>query len=127
MSVAWMPAQPYFGLSFKGSPESAEERMRSQLRELNPWEPMEGEVVAGDPARKLLRFAAELDLLLVGSRSDGVIGRLLDGSISDYLARRSDCPLLVMPRSAERGAHGVASVAEEPRATPSGEQARAAG
>ena len=45
-------------------------------------------------------YSASLDLLIVGSRGYGPIGRLIHGSTLRELARRARCPLLVLPRSA---------------------------
>jgi nucleotide-binding universal stress UspA family protein len=56
------------------------------------------EVAYGRPATELERFAAGVQLLVVGSRGHGPLGRLLNGSTSTQLARCSPCPLLVMPR-----------------------------
>jgi nucleotide-binding universal stress UspA family protein len=53
-----------------------------------------------DPGRELVRFTGEVDLVLLGSRSEGRLARLLNGSVSDYLARRSHCPVIVLPRGA---------------------------
>jgi hypothetical protein len=45
-------------------------------------------------------FSASVDLLVVGSRGYGPLGRLVHGSTSNELARVSCCPLLVLPRAA---------------------------
>ena len=45
-------------------------------------------------------YSASLDLLIVGSRDYGPIGRLVHGSTSQQLARMARCPLLVLTRSA---------------------------
>jgi nucleotide-binding universal stress UspA family protein len=54
----------------------------------------------GEPGAELARFGGQLDLLIVDSGSEGLLERLLNGSSSNYPARRARCPLLVMPRSA---------------------------
>jgi nucleotide-binding universal stress UspA family protein len=59
-----------------------------------------GEVIAGQPARELIRRSADLDLLVVGSRSYGPLRRLLLGSTSSRLVRHSSCPVLILPRGA---------------------------
>jgi nucleotide-binding universal stress UspA family protein len=53
----------------------------------------------GDPAEELARFSASLDLLVVGSRGYGPIGRLIHGSTSRQLLRSTHCALLVLPRA----------------------------
>src|SRR5665213_54886 len=71
----------------------AAERVRMQT-----FKNVEGSVVYGDPSAELAAFGAEVDLLVVGSRGYGPLGRLLNGSTSTYLARHTSCPLLVLPR-----------------------------
>lgn len=54
----------------------------------------------GQPAEELALYSASLDLLVVGSRDYGPIGRLVHGSTSHRLARSARCPLLVLTRAA---------------------------
>jgi nucleotide-binding universal stress UspA family protein len=59
-------------------------------------------IVVGDPVRVLEREAAEgLDLLVLGSRGYGPVRRVLLGSVSDSVVRRSPCPVIVVPRSVD--------------------------
>jgi nucleotide-binding universal stress UspA family protein len=60
---------------------------------------LEAHAEYGDPAEELARFSASLDLLVVGSRGYGPLGRLVHGSISRQLVRVTRCPLLVLPRA----------------------------
>jgi nucleotide-binding universal stress UspA family protein len=83
---------------------------RLMLERLNG---IEGGVAYGDPAARLECLCASVDLLIVGSRSYGPLGRLVYGSTSNYLARRASCPLLVLPRSAR----GQESSDDRPLAT----------
>ena len=55
----------------------------------------------GDAAEELALYGASVDLLIVGSRGYGPIGRLVHGSTSQRLAHIARCPLLVLPRAAE--------------------------
>jgi nucleotide-binding universal stress UspA family protein len=71
----------------------AAERVRMQT-----FKNVDGSVVYGDPSAELAAFGAEVDLLVVGSRGYGPLGRLFNGSTSTYLARHTSCPLLVLPR-----------------------------
>jgi nucleotide-binding universal stress UspA family protein len=73
--------------------------IEAERERLLALEGVDGEVVYGDPSEELHAFADQLDLLIVGSRSNGPLGRLLNGSTSTYLARRAPCPLLVLPRT----------------------------
>jgi nucleotide-binding universal stress UspA family protein len=52
----------------------------------------------GTAAEELAIYSASLDLLIVGSRDYGPIGRLIHGSTSVRLARTARCALLVLPR-----------------------------
>ena len=52
----------------------------------------------GVPSEALAAFGAEVDLLVVGSRSYGPVRRMMLGSTSLQLARAARCPLLVLPR-----------------------------
>jgi nucleotide-binding universal stress UspA family protein len=69
-------------------------------RELDTIAEVDGAVAYGWAGEELAHFGRDLDLLIVGSRGYGPIGRLLHGSTSSYLARHSRCPLLVLPRAA---------------------------
>ncbi|MDN6859113.1 universal stress protein [Pseudomonas sp. CAN2814] len=59
-----------------------------------------GAVVAGDPARAILREAEKLecDLIVIGHRHLGRIERLLDPSVGQRVIERSPCPVLVEVR-----------------------------
>ena len=61
---------------------------------------VEAHVAYGDAAEELALYSASLDLLVVGSRGYGPIGRLIHGSTSRKLTHMARCPLLVLPRSA---------------------------
>ena len=70
---------------------------RERITELGGVEPLAG---YGPPVEVLANYSASVDLLVVGSRSYGPIGRLVHGSTSNELARTARCALLVLPRSA---------------------------
>lgn len=52
----------------------------------------------GVAAEELAQFAAEVDLLVVGSRRQGTLARIVLGSTSEHLTRHSVRPLLIVPR-----------------------------
>ena len=54
----------------------------------------------GAPVDVLASYGESVDLLVVGSRSGGPLGRLVHGSTSEELARTARCALLVLARSA---------------------------
>ena len=57
-----------------------------------------GETVPGLAHEELAQLCHDADLLVVGSRGDRVLGRLLRGSTSTRLVRQAACPVLVVPR-----------------------------
>lgn len=59
-----------------------------------------GAVVAGDPARAILRESERLacDLIVIGHRHLGRIERLLDPSVGQRVIERAPCPVLVEVR-----------------------------
>ncbi|HTU86345.1 MAG TPA: universal stress protein [Solirubrobacteraceae bacterium] len=72
---------------------------------------VEGYASYGEPAEELTLYSASLDLLVVGSRGYGPLGRLVHGSTSQRLARSARCPLLVLTRAAREKA--VSTESEE--------------
>lgn len=60
-----------------------------------------GEVLDGPPVDALARAAADLDLLVAGSRGYGPLGGTLLGSVSHGLFHHAPCPVIILPRSAE--------------------------
>jgi nucleotide-binding universal stress UspA family protein len=80
----------------------------------------------GDPAESIVAAAAseEADLVLVGSHGRGPIGRLLLGSVSEYVVRNAPCPVLVARTppdgvsSTDRAEHQAGSVRTASSAAP---------
>ena len=70
------------------------------LSESQPLGGVEPHAAYGQPAEELAVYSASLDLLIVGSRGYGPIGRLIHGSTSQQLARSARCPLLVLTHAA---------------------------
>jgi nucleotide-binding universal stress UspA family protein len=56
-----------------------------------------GETATGLAHEELAQLCHEADLLVVGSRGEGALRRLLHGSTSTRLAREAACPVLVVP------------------------------
>ncbi|HSC04909.1 MAG TPA: universal stress protein, partial [Solirubrobacteraceae bacterium] len=81
-------------------PETAERLVDERLNRLSELDGIEGEAVYGGPREELSRFSGEVDVLIVGSRGYGPLGRILHGSVSRYLVRHAACPLLVLARGA---------------------------
>lgn len=75
--------------------------------------PVNREVLAGPPGEALRRYACDhdMDVIVVGRRGRGLSERLL-GSVSAYLLRHSEVPVLVVePRTSEGTPTGSASSA----------------
>jgi len=80
--------------------QSAEELLAEQVREIQA---AGGSVVGvhpsnGRPADEILALGGELgvDLIVLGSRGLGMVKRLAAGSVSEEVARRAACPVLVV-------------------------------
>jgi nucleotide-binding universal stress UspA family protein len=108
------PAHPMFAfISYHEHLEHLRAESRSRLVEtlegLSVHPEMEPLVVDGDPADVLTEQAAELGMLVVGSRGYGPLRRVLLGSVSDALLERTACPVMIVPRGVERsfGAPGL--------------------
>jgi nucleotide-binding universal stress UspA family protein len=105
-----LPVFGYSGLSTTHPAGISAEDMVKQARErIAALGDVEAHVAAGDPGEELTLYSASLDLLVVGSRSYGPVGRLIHGGISEHLARTARCPLLVLPRGVRDAAGTAAS------------------
>lgn len=80
---------------------SAIEKMVDAARErLARLDGVEPHAAYGPAAEELALYSGSLDLLVIGSRSYGPIGRLVHGSTAQQLLRAARCPLLVLTRAA---------------------------
>jgi nucleotide-binding universal stress UspA family protein len=77
---------------------------------------VEALVSYGGTGEELVQLAGGVDLMVVGSRGFGPIGRLFYGSVSHYLVQHAKCPVLVLPRHAVRQLQ-VSPSGETPAAT----------
>jgi len=98
-------------------PETADRLLDERLARIAKSGAFEGEAVYGGPREELSRFSGEVDLLVVGSRGYGPLGRMLHGSVSRYLVRHAGCPLLVLVRSTGRSAISNTDVDRAPAST----------
>lgn len=89
----------YWEIMAAGSERAIAAVKDTAQRRLDSLGGVDGRVAVGVPSDELAAFGAELDLLVVGSRSYGPVRRLMFGSTSQHLARSGRCPLLVLPRS----------------------------
>ncbi|MFL5829719.1 MAG: universal stress protein [Solirubrobacteraceae bacterium] len=93
-----LPSDAFLGPgAVDNTPRRLLEDARGRIAALGGVEPR---AAYGQPAEELALYSASLDLLIVGSRGYGPIGRLIHGSTSQQLARSARCPLLVLARTA---------------------------
>ncbi len=92
--------------TFDGMVQTARERIEA----LGGVEP---HAAYGNPVEELAVYSASLDLLVVGSRGYGPLGRLVHGSTSHQLARIARCPLLALTRTADTPETGDLVAARE--------------
>ncbi len=95
--VAYPPPLPELAAGEQTPVEEAEERASAIADEASIGD---AEVVGdvGDPSEAILHAAHEqgADVIVVGSHERGWFSRLLSGSVSQDLVRRSDIPVLVV-------------------------------
>jgi nucleotide-binding universal stress UspA family protein len=82
--------------------ESIEELVQEARDRIELAGDVEGHAAFGQTSEELALYSASLDLLVIGSRSYGPIGRLVHGSTAQQLARSARCPLLVLTRAARK-------------------------
>jgi nucleotide-binding universal stress UspA family protein len=54
-------------------------------------------VTTGDPAEELIQASQDADMLVVGSRGNGVFAKLLLGSVSSKVTHHAASPVVVVP------------------------------
>ncbi|CAG8468198.1 8626_t:CDS:2 [Paraglomus brasilianum] len=61
-------------------------------------------ILKGDPKVQLVKLAGHThaDLFVVGTRGLGLLKRNLIGSVSEYIVRNADCPVLVVRKKGEK-------------------------
>ena len=99
-----MYAMDGFGIAYS---DIAEETLASARSGLGRLEDVEPHVAFGDPVEELTTYSASLDLLVVGSRDFGPLGRLVHSSTSRRLAHSARCPLLILTRAARPESAGT--------------------
>jgi len=89
--------------------------------ELPPGVQVEKRLAQGRAHEEILKFAAEqkADLIVLGTRGHGPLGRLLFGSTSARVVREASCPVLTVPpfgsfRAQHRGASTAATAERIP-------------
>ena len=88
---------------------------RAQIAAFDGIEP---HAAYGDVAEELALYSASLDLLVLGSRGYGPLGRLVHGRTTQQLARTARCPLLVLTRGAREAPESGGSEVDRATASP---------
>jgi len=110
--VVALPTYVYLGARGLLAAESIRQPLDSARERLGALEGVEPHFSYGQPAEELALYSASLDVLVIGSRSLGPVGRFVHGSVAQRLARSARCPLLVLNRAA-READGAGAHDEE--------------
>jgi nucleotide-binding universal stress UspA family protein len=79
-------------------PAAVEERVREMLGEVPGELDLEVEVRSGDPADEIVAASQDVGLLVIGSRGRRARTAAMLGSVSQAVAGRSACPVLILPR-----------------------------
>ncbi len=91
-----------FGLSGGPLGDAIDALVRDAHERIEALGGVEPHTAYGAAVEELTLYSASLDLLVVGSRGYGPIGRLIHGSTSARLTRTARCALLVLPRASAR-------------------------
>jgi nucleotide-binding universal stress UspA family protein len=108
LAVAWAAklsafeavSLPSYAFVGAGAADNAPQRLvEDALERIAGLGGVEPHAAYGQPAEELALYSASLDLLIVGARGYGPVGRLIHGSTSQQLAHSARCPLLVLTRA----------------------------
>jgi nucleotide-binding universal stress UspA family protein len=108
ITVADFPTYGYaaaWAVYTAGELADAEEKEKKQVLELALSRTpdglsVEGRLLTGSAGEMLSEASGDFDLMLVGSRSYGPIGRTLLGGVATHLIHSAACAVLVLPRGA---------------------------
>lgn len=121
--VIFAPAYMYLGYLGTAAPVEADsiqrevDQARERIAALGGVEPHSA---YGDPVEELTLYSASLDLLVVGSRGYGPLGRLVYGGVAQRLARTARCPLLILTRSSRTALPTMSVEDDRAAAAPTG-------
>ena len=116
IGVAHAPPRPVVGTAMMYAPETDFDyrgALQCQLEAAADELPasLRAQVILadGDSAEELIERADPLSLLVLGSHGYGPFRRALLGSVSAQVLRSAPCPVLIVPRAAERAAAEAAA------------------
>lgn len=97
-----IPTYAFTAASMPVASDLIEDMVDEARRRVSALPGVEPHAAYGRPCEELTQFSASVDLLVVGSRGYGPLGRLVHGSTTSILAATARCPLLVLTRAAVR-------------------------
>lgn len=97
LRVVGLPAYSYPGAAVWVGP-AIDELLKAAGAEMAALPGVDGQARYGFAGEELAAFSQEVDLLIVGAREYGPVGRLMHGSTSGYLQQHARAPLLVIAR-----------------------------
>jgi nucleotide-binding universal stress UspA family protein len=110
VDIAWIegdnPDIPRWQELARERAEDLLDAMASEVIELSERDQVDLSAIRGTAAEVLDHQAAEADLLVVGSRGRGGFARLLLGSVSQRVAERASCPVVIVPGERAAETHG---------------------
>jgi nucleotide-binding universal stress UspA family protein len=107
--VVSLPSYIYIGGPAGVAAESVRSAVNVARERIKSLGDVEAHAAYGQPAEELALYSASLDVLVIGSRSYGPIGRLVHGSVAQQLCRSARCPLLILTRAARKADAAVAA------------------
>jgi nucleotide-binding universal stress UspA family protein len=87
-----------------GAPVEGAFELRARLAQLRPDDPrvqVEYKLLDGEPVEQILKAAAHVDLIVLGTHGATGLSRLLMGSVAEDVLRRAPCPVLTVRAHAQ--------------------------
>lgn len=102
------------------SPGQARQLLADLGGSLGPEERVETALLAGRPAREIVRYAREreIDLIVLGTHGRTGVTRVILGSVAEAVVRLAPCPVLTVPLSVAAAPVPAEEPAAEPAAPP---------
>lgn len=112
-----MLAAPWSAVGSEVALEASKTQTERGLREASALVPqsvpVETHLRVGSPAKHLLDESSSLDLLVLGSRAHGALGRTFLGSVSNQVLHSAGCAVMILPRGAGADPLGVCAWFED--------------
>lgn len=91
------PAARWHTMTDKTREQHMEDALKARLAELG-YEGVQIDVVVGNPADSIVKYAKEnqADLIVVSSHDEHGLSHFLFGSVTERIAGRASCPVLVV-------------------------------